>query len=80
MQNIKILVRFFLLPIYVLRIFFGILNTKRKSYISEKQFQAMINLFLLTGGWSNDLISYFLKSKKKKTASFCKFKRLETCS
>lgn len=74
MQNIKILVRFFLLPIYVLRIFFGILNTKRKSYISEKQFQAMINLFLLTGGWSNDLISYFLKSKKNEELENIKYR------
>jgi hypothetical protein len=54
----------FTFPLNIIVILFAIFKVKFfKKNIKESEYQAFIKSFLVSGGWTNDLISFFLKKK-----------------
>jgi hypothetical protein len=66
-EKIKIFLRILFFPVYLLILFLTILKikflSKNNLKINEISYQALIKSFCITGGWSNSLVSFFLKKK-----------------
>ena len=62
MKTLLLLLKF---PVCILVLFLASLKIKFKKKINEREYQSLINTFLVTGGWSNTLFSIINKNNKK---------------
>ena len=62
MKTLLLLLKF---PVCILVLFLTSLKIKFKKKINEREYQSLINTFLVTGGWSNTLFSIINKNNKK---------------
>lgn len=62
MKTLLLLLKF---PVCMLVLFLASLKIKFKKKINEREYQSLLNAFLVTGGWSNTLFSIINKNNKK---------------
>jgi hypothetical protein len=61
----RTLLLFLKFPVCILVLFLASFKIKFKKKINEKDYQSLLNAFLVTGGWSNTLFSIINKNNKK---------------
>lgn len=61
----KILLLLLKFPVCIFFLFMASLKIKFKKKMNEREYQSLLNTFLVTGGWSNTIFSIINKNNKK---------------